>query len=469
MEREESGLPSDMTQNRTILGHPAGLFVLFFTEMWERFSFYGMRSLLVLYMVDHLFRTPEAGRKVLGFGAIGGWLEAVFGPMGPQPLSSQIYGLYTAFVYLTPFFGGMLADRVIGRRRAVILGGVLMAIGHFLMTVEALFFPALLFLILGNGAFKPNISTQVGTLYPPGDARRDRAFTIFYMGINLGAFFSPLVCGTLGQTFGWHYGFGAAGVGMVAGLCLYLFGQPTLAPERRVRIARRMREKLPLTRGERKRVSALVLLCALNIIFWGVHEQQGNTLQLWSDRNTNWRFLGLAIPSTWFLAFNPLLIILLAPLLNLYWSWQTRRGTEPSSIMKMAIGCFLAGAACAVMVFAAQGIGPEERRSAAWLFGAVFILTLGELYLSPIGLSLVTKAAPDRIASMMMGIWFLASFFGNYFAGFLGTFWERISHESFFLMLTALGLGGGIVIWMLARRLENVVEGHNYGEEKPES
>jgi len=212
-----------------------------------------------------------------------------------------------------------------------------------------------------------------------------------------------------------------------------------------------------------------VLLCALNIIFWGVHEQQGNTLQLWSDRNTNWRFLGLAIPSTWFLAFNPLLIFLLAPLLNLYWSWQTRRDTEPSSIMKMAIGCFLAGAACAVMVFAAQGIGPEERRSAAWLFGAVFILTLGELYLSPIGLSLVTKAAPDRIASMMMGTWFLASFFGNYFAGFLGTFWERISHESFFLMLTALGLGGGIVIWMLARRLENVVEGHNYGEEKPES
>ena len=215
--RATAGCAAGVAQGRTILGHPAGLFVLFFTEMWERFSYYGMRSLLVLYMVDHLFLHPEAGQRVLGFGLVKGGIEAVFGPLGPQPLSSQIYGLYTAFVYLTPFFGGMLADRVIGQRRAVILGGVLMAIGHFLMAVESLFFPALLFLILGNGAFKPNISTQVGSLYPPGDPRRDRAFTIFYMGINLGAFFSPLVCGTLGQRLGWHYGFGAAGVGMVAG------------------------------------------------------------------------------------------------------------------------------------------------------------------------------------------------------------------------------------------------------------
>jgi len=218
-------------KGRTILGHPAGLFVLFFTEMWERFSYYGMRSLLVLYMVDHLFLGPETGQNVLGFGLVKGGLEAVFGPLEPQALSSQIYGLYTAFVYLTPFFGGMLADRVIGQRRAVILGAVLMAIGHFLMAAESLFFPALLFLILGNGAFKPNISTQVGSLYPPGDPRRDRAFTIFYMGINLGAFFSPLVCGTLGQRLGWHYGFAAAGVGMVAGLCLYLLGQHTLSPD----------------------------------------------------------------------------------------------------------------------------------------------------------------------------------------------------------------------------------------------
>ncbi|MGO9415757.1 MAG: peptide MFS transporter [Syntrophobacteraceae bacterium] len=450
-----------VAKGRTILGHPAGLFVLFFTEMWERFSYYGMRSLLVLYMVDHLFLGPEAGQRVLGFGLVKGGLEAIFGPLAPQPLSSQIYGLYTAFVYLTPFFGGMLADRLIGQRRAVILGAVLMAIGHFLMAVESLFFPALLFLILGNGAFKPNISTQVGSLYPPGDPRRDRAFTIFYMGINLGAFFSPLVCGTLGQRLGWHYGFAAAGVGMVAGLCLYLLRQHTLSPDHLTKTAARPREREPLTSNERRRVWALVLLCALNIIFWGIYEQQGNTLQLWADRNTNWNFLGLDIPSTWFQALNPFLIFLLAPLLNIFWSRQNRKHSEPSSIMKMALGCFLGGAAYVIMLLAAYGTGPEEHRSAAWLLGTVFILTMGELYLSPIGLSLVTKAAPARIVSMMMGIWFLSSFFGNYLSGFLGTFWGRMPHEAYFLMLTALGLGGGIAILLLGRPLERVVAEHD--------
>jgi POT family proton-dependent oligopeptide transporter len=455
-------------------------------------------------MVDHLFLHPDVGQRVLGFGFVKGGLEAIFGPLAPQPLSSQIYGLYTAFVYLTPFFGGMLADRVIGQRRAVILGAVLMAIGHFLMAVESLFFPALLFLILGNGAFKPNISTQVGSLYPPGDPRRDRAFTIFYMGINLGAFFSPLVCGTLGQRFGWHYGFGAAGIGMVAGLCFYLLGQRTLAPDLLVRqtyirrstknvmsaagvpqrcasrsaggrpleasitgvghfagdlmrTAGRPRHRKPLTNEEWRRVWGLVVLCALNIIFWGIYEQQGNTLQLWADRNTNWNFFGLDIPSTWFQALNPLLIFMLAPLLNMFWSWQSRRRSEPSSIMKMALGCFLAGASYLVMILAAQGTGPEERGSVAWLVGTVLILTIGELYLSPIGLSLVTKAAPARIVSMMMGVWFLSSFFGNYFSGFLGTFWERMPREAFFLMLIGLGLCGGVAIRLLGRPLERVV------------
>jgi POT family proton-dependent oligopeptide transporter len=457
--QQPEAAPTEGLKGRTILGHPAGLFVLFFTEMWERFSYYGMRSLLVLYMVDHLFLHPDVGQRVLGFSLVKGGLEGIFGPLGPQPLSSQIYGLYTAFVYLTPFFGGLLADRVIGQRRAVILGGVLMAIGHFLMAVESLFFPALLFLILGNGAFKPNISTQVGSLYPPGDPRRDRAFTIFYMGINLGAFFSPLVCGTLGQRFGWHYGFAAAGVGMVAGLGLYLLGQGTLSPDLLMKTAGRTREKRSLTPDERRRVWALVLLCALNIIFWGIYEQQGNTLQLWADRNTNWNLFGLEVPSTWFQAFNPLLIFLLAPLLNLFWSRQSRRDSEPSTIMKMALGCLLGGVSFLVMVFAAQGTGPEERRSVAWLIGTIFILTIGELYLSPIGLSLVTKAAPARMVSMMMGVWFLSSFFGNYLAGFLGTFWERMPREAFFLMLTGLGVGGGIAIWLLGRPLERIVRG----------
>ena len=428
--------------------------------MWERFSYYGMRSLLVLYMVNHLLVHPEAGQKVLGFGLVKGGLEAVFGPLGPQPLSSQIYGLYTAFVYMTPFFGGMLADRVIGQRRAVILGGVLMAIGHFLMAIESLFFLALIFLILGNGAFKPNISTQVGGLYPPGDPRRDRAFTIFYMGINLGAFLSPLICGTLGQRYGWHYGFGAAGVGMIAGLCLYLLGQRTLPPCPIMKTSGGQNKKEPLTRDERRHVGALVLLCALSIIFWGIFEQQGNALQLWADQNTNWNFFGRNIPSTWFQAFNPLMIFLLAPLLNILWVRQSRRHSEPSSFMKIALGCVLGGIAYTVMIFAAQGTVPEERRSVAWLVGTIFILTIGELYLSPIGLSLVTKKAPARMVSMMVGVWFMAQFFGNYFAGFLGTFWGRISHEHYFLILAVLGVSGGIAIRLLGHPLERAAAEH---------
>src|SRR4051812_15005416 len=223
----EHVLPS----TKTFLGHPIGLFVLFFTEMWERFSYYGMRALLVLYMTSYLIKHVDGGGYVFGFGALKHILEAAFGPLGVQPLASQIYGLYTGFVYFTPFFGGILADRVFGQRKTVVVGGILMAIGHFLMAFEQFFLLALLFLILGNGCFKPNISTQVGNLYAEGDPRRDGAFTIFYMGINLGAFFSPLVCGTLGQVYGWHYGFTAAGVGMVIGLLVYLWGQKYLAED----------------------------------------------------------------------------------------------------------------------------------------------------------------------------------------------------------------------------------------------
>jgi proton-dependent oligopeptide transporter, POT family len=499
-------------KERKFLGHPVGLFVLFLTEMWERFSYYGMRSLLVLYMVDYLFLRPHIGQEVLGFNAIRGGLESIFGPMAMQPLSSQIYGLYTAFVYLAPFFGGMLADKVIGQRRAVILGAVLMAIGHFLMAIESAFFPALLFLILGNGAFKPNISTQVGGLYPKGDPRRDRAFTIFYMGINLGAFFSPLVCGTLGQTLGWHYGFGAAGVGMVAGLILYLWGTRYLAPEpshaavlptksiRSVAIyiigisaglivliiglpyvlslmARFLRVSLltsvavvlcilfwrwmrSLPDEDRKSVGALIILCALNILFWGVYEQQGNTMQLWADRNTNWNFVGFHIPSTWYQAFNPFMIFVMAPLLNLFWAWQAKRRTEPSSVTKMGLGCLVLGLSYVIMIIASSGTAPGQQRSILWLTGTTFVLTIGELYLSPIGLSLVTKIAPVRMVSMMMGVWFLSSFFGNYMSGFLGTFWEKMPKMSFFLMLTILGLMAGFAILALSRPVGKVIANH---------
>ena len=264
-----------------LFGHPRALTYLFATEMWERFSYYGMRALLVLYMIKYLLEPQRAG-QVLGLETFRHALEFVFGPLAPQPFASQIYGFYTGLVYLTPILGGLLADRVLGQRRTVIIGATLMAIGHFMMAFEHLFLFALGFLILGNGAFKPNISTQVGALYAPGDRRRDRAFSIFYVGINLGAFLAPLVCGTLGEELGWHYGFAAAGVGMTAGLVVYLLATPALPKDS---FAKREIARGPLGREAWLSIGAIMALMLPVSLFWGIYEQQGNTIVLWASEN----------------------------------------------------------------------------------------------------------------------------------------------------------------------------------------
>ncbi|HXC50163.1 MAG TPA: peptide MFS transporter [Candidatus Limnocylindrales bacterium] len=448
---------------RTFLGHPAGLFVLFFTEMWERMSYYGMRALLVLYMTSYLFADDARAHNVLGYDAIRSTIEGVFGGQNTQQLASQLYGLYTGLVYLTPFFGGMLADRVLGQRKSVYIGGVLMMIGHFLMAVESLFFVALFFLICGNGCFKPNISTQVGRLYGEGDPRRDAAFTIFYMGINLGAFFAPLVCGTLGQSerFGWHWGFASAGVGMALGLVVYFLGQSTLAPDTLNAEDERAGVRPPLTAAEKYAILSLCVLCVLNIVFWGVYEQQGNTMQLWADARTDWHVFGRELPSTWYQAFNPLMIFVFAPVLSAVWAWQARRaGGEPSSVVKMAIGCALLGVGYIVMIAAATVVPSPGRGSISWLVGATFIFTIGELYLSPIGLSLVTKVAPRRYVSMLMGMWFLSSFFGNYMSGLLGTFYSVLPGNQFFAMLAVLAIATGATMWAMNRPLQRWLGGH---------
>jgi POT family proton-dependent oligopeptide transporter len=430
--RDTLAINANMTKGRR---HPPGLYVLFFTEMWERFSYYGMRSLLVYYMIKHLQFTQER--------------------------SSQIYGLYTGFVYFTPLFGGMLADRLLGQRRTVILGGVLMAIGHFLMAFESLFLLALMFLIMGNGAFKPNISTQVGALYPAGDHRRDRAFSIFYMGINLGAFFSPLVCGTLGEKVGYPWGFGAAGVGMIIGLLVYLWGQKHLAPDliMQKKGSIELRSSEPMTREDWLKIGAIFVLMALSIIFWSVYEQQGNTMALWADANTDRMILGWEMPASWFQSFNPLMIFILVPLLNMFWGWQDRRGKEPSSVAKMGMGCILLAMAFLVLIPPARELTVSPKASLWWLTACAFVLTIGEVYLSPIGLSLVTKIAPARIVSMMMGVWFLSSFFGNYLSGYLGSYWEKIPKENFFLLMFALSFATSLAFFALLKPLKKVI-GH---------
>ncbi len=422
-----------LPRGNELWGHPKGLFILFLTEMWERFSYYGMRSLLVYYMVKQL--------------------------MFSHGFASQVYGLYTGLVYLSPCVGGIIADRFLGRRKAVIVGAVLMAIGHFMMAVESLFFAALLVLILGNGFFKPNISTQVADLYNPLDQRLDRAFSIFYVGINLGAFFSPLVCGSLGELYGWHYGFNAAGVGMIIGLSIYLLGQKWLAPDLLVRERPAEKETNQIQRRqEREKLWALLAIGVVSVAFWSAYEQQGNTLALWADACTERHILGWQLPATWFQALNPAFILMLTPIVTAFWAWQSRNREEPSAILKMAIGCFLLATGFLIMVPAAWLYEADGSRvGMSWLISFNLIATLGELYLAPVGLSLVTKLSPKRVVSMMMGIWFLSYFAGNYAAGFLGQYWDELAKENFFIMIATIAFTAGMAMLLILKLLKWVL------------
>ncbi len=493
---EWKGPPS----NKSFMGHPVGLFVLFFTEMWERFSYYGMRGLLKLYMVNYLFVTVRQTLQGKSYDGVGnpddilGWsfIRSLLPQVDPaeiqgcvadraktllaenagmaasaaqdiatqtcsvSPNASLLYGIYTGLVYLTPVFGGLIADKYLGQRKSVYVGAAVMALGQFvLFGSDNLFFIGLLLLIIGNGFFKPNISTQVGNLYPPGDPRRDGAFTIFYMGINLGAFICNFVCGTLAAVYGWRYGFLAAGIGMCIGLVVQFVGRNTLAPDtlQRQEAAKVEAPKQPLTKDEWNRVWALVALCALNIIFWAVYEQQGNTMQTWADEKSNWPDWA---SSTWFQSANPLFIFLFAPFLDRFWAWQNKAGKEPSSVAKMAIGCIVLGLSFIVMVIGANVVG-DGKGSLFWPVFCTLLLTIGELYLSPIGLSLVTKVAPVRIVSLMMGIWFLSSFFGNLLSGVIGRFYTTMSKEGFFLMLMVLGVAAGVAIALFNRPLKKAM------------
>lgn len=414
--------------------HPAGLYVLFFSETWAHFSFFGMQAMLVYYMTKQL--------------------------MFEQPTASAIYGVYTAAAYFTPFFGGMLADRLLGQRLSVIAGGTSMAIGHFMMASEALFFPALALIALGNGAYVPPLTAQVGRLYREGDPKRDQAYSLYYMGINIGAFLAPLVCGTLGELYGWHYGFAAAGIGMVIGMAIYLAGQRTLPPDL---LETRTGERAvkPLTPTDWSAIRTLIGVAILVILFRIAYEQSGNTIALWVDGNTDrlvqfgsWSFL---VPATWFQSINPLLIFTLTPLIITFWARQARRGTEPATLVKMAIGCVFVTLAYLVMVAAAVlNDSTGENVSWAWVTAYFVLLTIGELYVLPLGLSVFSRVAPAQAAAAMIGVWFLAKFAGSLMAGYLGTFWSQLPHPLFFMIGAGAAALAGVSLLafraMLGRR-----------------
>jgi POT family proton-dependent oligopeptide transporter len=452
--RGEPTLPAATTppSERDFLGHPRGLAVLFATEAWERFSYFGNAALVVLYMVKYLF-DPDRADGVLGLAAIKATLEFLFGPLAAQPLASQMFGFYTGLAYCMPVLGGLIADRLLGQRRMVIIGGILMAAGHFMMAFEAMFLVALALLILGVGAFKPNISTQVGALYVGGDRRRDRAYSIFYIGINIGAFLAPLVCGTLAVQYGWHSGFAVAGAGMLVSLGIYLYGERALPADTGTRKRAQPLDGRPLDGDERRAVLALFGVCALVPLFWAAYDQQGNTVLLWAEDFTDrsivfmsWRF---EFPSPWILALNPLMIFLLAPLIVRLWAWQGVHGSEPEPISKMAFGCVCL--ALANLVMAAAAWGADGKASPLWLVGYFTLATIGELHLAPVGLALISQRAPARMLSMTMGVWFAATLPAGILGGVLGGLWSSMAKGDFFLMIAMIAALGGMAIWAFQR------------------
>ena len=419
-----------MTEDKGWFGHPRGLTVLFLTNMWEQFSYYGMRALLVYYMTKQL---------LLGQGQ-----------------ASFIYGTYTACAYFTPILGGVIADRLLGKRRAIIIGASVMAAGHFMMAFEPLFYFALATIALGNGLFLPTLPSQVGDLYPPDDPRRGWAYNVYYVGINIGGFLAPLVCGTVGELYGWHYGFGLAGIGMLAGLTIYLLGQRHLPKESIPTKASRL---VATPAGfDRQTIAILVGVGVAVTVFRAAYEQVGNTVALWADSGIDRSVGNLLIPMTWFQSLNPLFVMLMTPPLLAYWHRRAEAGDDQQPVRRMAVGALVISGAyllLAGLVWAADG------RPTDWMWLAFFFLifTFGELFILPTGLGLFARLAPAHLGATTVGTWFLIIFTGSLSAGLVGTLWSSLHHAVFFALLAALAALAAALLALLnapTQRLERI-------------
>ncbi len=435
---------------RAFFGQPRALAYLAFTEAWERFSYYGMTALLVLYMSQALF-TPAHIGQIAGFAAFRAMLESVFGRMSTLALASQVYGLYTGFVYFTPVFGGWIADRFIGRRNAVMLGAVLMSAGHVAMAFDASFLLALSLLITGCGLLKGNISTQVGELYDEDDAAgRTRGFAIFSMAINVGAVAGPLVCGLLAQIYGWHAGFGLAGVLMLLGLATYIAGFRHLPePTRKVRT-----RAAAAGQGELRIVVALFIVMAITVFQSIAFYQNSNIGLVWVDQYVDRGVLGFHIPQAWFVAINSFVSFVAVPPLFALWRWQARHGGEPDEMGKIAIGGWITVAANLVQV---AGCFTGARVSVFFPVLYNVLLGVGFLYYWPTLLALVSGAAPPRIKATMMGCVFLTLFVSNMTIGRLGTLYEAMGPAEFWAMNAAIAAAGGALAMLLARPIKRVI------------
>jgi POT family proton-dependent oligopeptide transporter len=415
--------------------------------MWERFSYYGMRAFLILYM------TAPVTTGGLGF---------------PVADAASIYGTYTGSAWGAAILGGLAADRWLGQYRSVLLGGIIIALGHFTLAFPALpfFYGGLSLIVIGTGLLKPNVSTLVGSLYEQGDRRRDAGFSIFYMGINLGAFLGPIIAGYLAQQVNWHVGFAAAGVGMTLGLLQYVLGKRRLQPaldrlaaQPRTTGALRATDSSGFTAAEWKRIAAIVVFFLFASLFWSAYEQAGSTLNLFADRYTRLSLFGVSFPSSWFQAVPPIFVILLAPLFA--WLWAALGDREPSSPAKFAYGLLFAGFSFLLLAPAgalAQGM-EGMRVSPWWLIGAYFLVELGELCLSPVGLSVVTKLSPARIVGLMMGVWFLSNAAGNKLAGWAASFFVTVPLVTLFTAVAVVMIASAVILFALVPATRRMMGG----------
>jgi POT family proton-dependent oligopeptide transporter len=443
------------SQSRSLLGHPRGLAFIAFTEAWERFSFYGMQSLLVLYMAGHLLQ-PGNIEAVAGFAGLRGALEMIVGPLTTQALATQLFGLYAGLVYFTPIVGGALGDRVLGRTRAVLWGAALMAVGHFLMAFERSFLGALAVLIVGSGLLKGNLAAQVGGLYEKGDSRRDGAFVIYNVAINVGALVAPLVCGTLGENYGWHYGFAAAGFGMLISIAIYIRGRrhlPADAPTRKTRAAGLTRSDLPVLTG---------LLCLYLIVttFWVALTQIWNSYPLWIQARVDRALFQWTFPVTWFQSIDNLAVLICAPLILRFWQrrGQQQRSAVGDDLVKIGSGCALFAAAC-LLLTTAELLSAGKQVAFAWPAVFHILYAVAVLYVGPVTMSLISRTAPNCVNAMMVSGYYLPLFAGGIVSGWLGRFYEQMSPAMFWLMHGAIAGAGTLLIMLLHRPLTWSLQG----------
>lgn len=432
--------------NIAFLGHPKGLGYLAFAEGWERFSYYGMQALLVLYMTQYLLQ-PGHVENVAGFVPFRATIEGVYGPLSPQALASAIFGLYAGLVYLTPIAGGVLADRLLGRTRAITIGALLMAAGHFLMAFEVSFLAALLCLLLGVGCFKGNIATQVGELYGPDDLRRADAFQIFLLAVNIAVIVSPLVCGYLGQEVAWHWGFGAAGVGMLIGLAVYLSGHRWLPAETgpKARKAAASPAHPRLVKGDGTRIVMLVLLLPLLMLAALGNQEIFNAYLVWGDANFNLSFYGHAMPVTFLISIDAFISTAMIFLSVLFWRWYGRRWTEPNEITKLTIGTLISALAPLALAIASwQEAATGQKVGLGWGLAFHIINDIGFANVFPVGIALYSRASPKAVAGTMIGVYYLHLFACNMLVGRLGGFLEQMEAGRFWLMHAGLVAAGGV-------------------------